>query len=362
MPNTVQNKKRYLDERGLSLFWEKIQGYVNTADGTKISEVLPGNGIEVTGDREKTVAVKVNNAGNVKFTADTNGLKADVDIPVKGVAANDNFLSLTDKLISADVTLGYDQATKQIRLYGKDKTTAASFIDATDFVKDGILDKVELTANDKLVFTWNTDAGKNPTSTTIDLAKFIDTTEFNGENLKLTGLSTVETYDDPANNDSLNTAIAKLTFGVKKAMQDAVAGVTSFGDKTGAITVDTVGEGNGNVKFTMGADKMLKASVTGLGTAAYTESSAYANAEQGTKADTALQSLSTSGDGDYVTTTVGKEGTVGTIGVAVTIQDISTADASHMGVLEASNAKTYIDTQIDAATGPIPDNVINALF
>ena len=98
-----------------------------------------------------------------------------------------------------------------------------------------------------------------------------------------------------------------------------------------------------------------------LKSAAYTESSAYATAAQGALADSALQSLSKGTNGTYVTTTVGKEGTVGTVGVAVKIQDINTASADAKGVLEASNAKTYIDAQI-ASIDRIPDEAINKLF
>lgn len=360
----AETKKQYLDANGLRTFWGKIQNYVDKADEPKISEVLAGAGIEVT-DNKNTVAVKVNNAGgNVKFTANDNGLSANVDIPVTGVAENDDFLSLTDKLVGATINLVYVPSEKKIKLYGKDTSTPVSSIDTTDFVKDGILDSVVLNEQNQLVFTWNADSGKS--ATTIELSKFLDNVNFDGENLHLKALPTVTDYTAPKNNDSLDTAIANLAFGVAKAMQDAenaaVAGVTSFGGQTGALTVDTEGTGNGNVKFTMGADKKLTASVTGLGTAAYTESSAYATAAQGATADTALQSLSKGTDGDYVTTTVGGTGTAKTVGVAVKIQDINTASEALKGVLEASNAKTYIDTQIAEATEPIPDTVINALF
>ncbi len=62
-------------------------------------------------------------------------------------------------------------------------------------------------------------------------------------------------------------------------------------------------------------------------------------------ADTALQSISKGTDGTYVTTTVGEkgQGTTQTVGVAVTVQAMSTADASHMGLAEASDVKTYVD-------------------
>lgn len=370
MPETVQNKKQYLDEQGLRTFWGKIKGYVDAADAPKLDKVLAGNGIEVTD--KNTVAVKYNNAGgNVKFTADGNGLSANVTIPeatVTGVATNDKFLSLNDTLVGAAVSLVYDKGNKKIYLYGKDTSDASkavSTIDTSDFVKDGILDSVELQGNN-LVFTWNADSGKS--ATTIALGKFLDNVNFDGANLKLKALPTVTEYTTPANNDSLDTAIANLAFGVTKAMQDATAaaqaGVTSFGGQKGDLTVDTVGAGNGNVQFTMGADKKLKASVTGLKSAAYTESSAYATAAQGTKADTALQSLNKGDDGAYVTTTVGvKANNAQTVGVAVKIQAIKDASASSKGVLEAYDAKTYIDTQIDAATpGAIPESVINGLF
>ena len=162
-------KKQYLDAHGLSTFWGKIKGYV--------------------------------------------------DVPKISVAANDKFLSLTNNLVGATVTLRYDQATKQIGLYGKDTSTPVSTIDATDFVKDGILESVNLTGNN-LVFTWNADSGKS--ATTIALDKFLDNVNFDGANLKLTDLPPVTDYDAPKKGDSLNTAIANLAFGVAKAM-DATA-------------------------------------------------------------------------------------------------------------------------------------------
>ena len=155
-------KKQYLDSTGLSTFWGKIKGYV--------------------------------------------------DVPKISVAANDKFLSLDNKLVGATVTLRYDQATKQIGLYGKDATKPVSTIDATDFVKDGILKSVELTADNKLVFTWNTDAGKSPT--TIELGKFLDNVNFDGANLRLADLPAVTDYTAPQNGDSLDTAIANLAAGV----------------------------------------------------------------------------------------------------------------------------------------------------
>lgn len=79
---------------------------------------------------------------------------------VLGVAANDKILTLgADKLISAAVSMSYDEENKAIKLYGKDNTELGS-VDATPFIKDGMLDDVEYNPdNNTLTFTWNTEAG-----------------------------------------------------------------------------------------------------------------------------------------------------------------------------------------------------------
>lgn len=79
---------------------------------------------------------------------------------VLGVAASDKILTLgADKLISATVSMSYDEETKAIKLYGKDNTELGS-VDAIPFIKDGMLDNVEYNPdNNTLTFTWNTESG-----------------------------------------------------------------------------------------------------------------------------------------------------------------------------------------------------------
>lgn len=94
------------------------------------------------------------------------------DLPVTGIAADDKVLSLTDKLVSATVSLGYDEDNKAIKLYGKDNAELGS-VDATPFIKDGMLDNVEYNAeNNTLTFIWNTAAGK--TEDTVVLSDIIE--------------------------------------------------------------------------------------------------------------------------------------------------------------------------------------------
>ena len=93
------------------------------------------------------------------------------------------------------------------------------------------------------------------------------------------------TSTNPVQNKVINTALA------------GKVGSVATGSANGTISVD-------------GTDVAVK----GLGSAAYTNSNAYATAAQGTAAGTALQSLSKT-DGTYVKLTVGKSGTAGSITV-----------------------------------------------
>lgn len=96
-----------------------------------------------------------------------------IEVPVLGVAADDKVLTLgADKLISATVSMSYDEDAKAIKLYGKDNAELGS-VDATPFIKDGMLHDVAYDADtNTLTFTWNTDAGT--TSDTVVLSDIIE--------------------------------------------------------------------------------------------------------------------------------------------------------------------------------------------
>ena len=153
----------------LSAVKAKADSAVQTVEGT--------NTVNATTEANKvTLSLVTSNNGNVKFSQGTDGLSANVVIPaatVTGVKAEDKVLSLTDTLVSATVSLGYGDAAsealggkKTIKLLGKNDTLISE-IDASEFIKDGMLDTVELvknpvgqTAGTYLKLTWNTDSGK----------------------------------------------------------------------------------------------------------------------------------------------------------------------------------------------------------
>lgn len=427
-----------------------------TAD-SKIASVTGDATVKAeTSNHAVTLSLATSDKGNVKFTKDTDGLSANVTIPaatVTGVAANDKVLSLTDKLVSATIGLDYGDATtealknkKAIKLVGKEGVVISE-IDASAFIKDGMIQSVTFDTKTKNVtITFNTDAGREAID--VDLSTLVDTYKA-GAGLSLaqdgtfsvntTTIATVEKANELANAaeqaakthaNELKGAIDAYTVNGKKLSESpivldgsmiavggtgahktanldttvediydkisdaAAGGVLSFGGQSGDITLATAGTENGDVNLTM-TGKALSASIVGLGSAAFTESSAYdtkgaaaavlgkstdkstektvygaialanekatpslvdekitaagtkyATAAQGTKADNALQSVSASGD-DYITASAGaKAGNSQTITVSTNVQAVSSASASAKGLAEASDVKNYVDNHV----------------
>lgn len=162
-----------------------------------------------------------------------------------------------------------------------------------------------------------------------------------GNNVSLSSsYATAGTYSAPVIGDKLDVAIGKLAKGIADASAN---GVISFGGQTGAITVDTTTTTNGAVKFAM-SGKNLTGTVNGLKSAAYTESSAYATATQGTKADSALQQSSiTSGSANGTIAVSGSDVAVKGLGSAA-YTEADAYDTKGSATLAETNAKAYADT------------------
>lgn len=427
-----------------------------TAD-SKVASVTGDTTVkaETSVDHAVTLSLATSDKGNVKFTQDADGLSANVTIPaatVTGVAADDKVLSLTDKLVSATIGLDYGDAAmealankKAIKLVGKEGVVISE-IDASAFIKDGMIQSVAFDAKTKHVtITFNTDAGREAID--VDLSTLVDTYKA-GTGLSLandgtfsvntTTIATVEKATELANaaeqaakthanglkenidaytvngktiseNPVLDGSMiavggtgAHKTANLDTTVEDiygkisdaAAGGVLSFGGQSGDITLATAGTNSGDVNLKM-TGKALSASIVGLGSAAFTESSAYdahgaaaavlgkstdaftektvygaialanekatpglvdekitaagtkyATAAQGTKADNALQSVSASGD-DYITASAGaKAGNSQTITVSTKVQAVSSASASAKGLAEASDVKNYVDNHV----------------
>ena len=135
------------------------------------------------------------------------------------------------------------------------------------------------------------------------------------------------------------------------AKADTALQTISKGTDGNYITT-TVTAKDANNQQTVGASLKIQdiatADNTHKGLAEASNVKAYAaTAAQGTKADAALQTISKGTDGDYITTTVTpKNSNAQTVAASLKIQDITSTDNDHRGLLEALNTRNYIDAQI----------------
>lgn len=89
---------------------------------------------------------------------------------VQGIVEGDKILSMSEKLVSATLDLKY--ADKKIQLLGIENAVIAE-IDATDFIKDSVLDNVEIVTEDDvkyIEFTWAVNEGETAKTDRIPVA------------------------------------------------------------------------------------------------------------------------------------------------------------------------------------------------
>lgn len=125
-------------------------------------------GIEIGGTAQApTVGIKLDpTQGNVTLSLGANGLKAEDTTALRDVTGQ-NFIKKNGTNVEGHLNLTYNTETKKINLEGFDSSIIAS-IDATAFIKDGMINTVELVTDPEshdpgtyLVITFNTDAGKD---------------------------------------------------------------------------------------------------------------------------------------------------------------------------------------------------------
>ena len=272
-------QKKYLDLEGLKSLVKLIK-----------ANFAPKKGVGAITVDDNGVALKIaETQGNVTLAQSAAGLTANVAIPdakVTGVKADDKVLSLTDKKLSATLGLSYDSENKKIKLTGINKAEIAS-IDATDFIKDGMLKSASFTGADgesgqhknciKLIF--NSDGPADPIY--IDVSSLVDTyTAKAGSGLTL--------------NDH--------EFGIDTSVIATAESVTNVSNDVSNLS------------------------------------------------KTAVQSASAAAESNYVKATVLKNGTALTVGATATIQPMATASAEtsapKKGLAEASDVKTYVDKEV----------------
>lgn len=192
-------------------------------------------GIEIGGTNQTpTVGIKLDpTQGNVTLSLGANGLKAEDTTALRDVTGQ-NFIKKNGTNVEGHLNLTYNTETKKINLEGFDSSIIAS-IDATAFIKDGMINTVELVTDPEshdpgtyLVITFNTDAGKD--AIYLDVTGLIDV--YQGTNgVKVTGKdihliidATSEPYLSLSDNGiKIEGISAKISEVVEQAIIEAFA-------------------------------------------------------------------------------------------------------------------------------------------
>lgn len=216
--------------------WKRIDGGGVEAG---VASVTSGSGaIEVGGTaNDPTISLKLDGKGGIiNLSQGEDGLKADIGMTPEEVepliVTGDKVLTVGRHStgtyqgrygISTQLGLTYDSGTKKIKLTGVGGATVAE-VDATDFIKDGMVQSVELEGNN-LVFTFNTDAGKDVV--TVDLSKFIDVYTA-GNGIAISGKAISAKVDTASENYlTVGTSGIKLS-GIDAAIEAAITEALSW--------------------------------------------------------------------------------------------------------------------------------------
>lgn len=143
-----------------------VQGTDNVLFPDNATLTYPYNSIVVVTDESDMVTFHSASNNDVLFSGIIGKIEIGGEIVTKqNINTKFDAIANQESGGGGDVTglfadASYDSQTKHINFYDKDNTLVA-YVDATDFIKDGMVSNVEI-LNGNLVITFNTDAGKEP--------------------------------------------------------------------------------------------------------------------------------------------------------------------------------------------------------
>ena len=234
----------------------KKEGYIEftQAEKTKLAGIAEGAQVNVI---EKVVFNGQEVVADAQTKTITLNTPADI---VRGLADGEKFLSLDEATgkLGATVGLTYytdttgDVPVYEIRLTGKNGEVIST-VDAKSFVKDGMLDKVQLVVNPAnqatgtyLVFTWNTEAGISdpmyvPVTDLVDVYSKGDGIEIDSNNVIKAKVKADDAYLEVTTEGIASKGIDNAILVAKNAVigtaDDAETAVTIYGVKKYAANI-----------------------------------------------------------------------------------------------------------------------------
>ena len=305
-------------------------------------------------DKAKIDKLVVNPDGTIGGTIEKAGTaeKVEHSITVLGesfngsaaveITADEIYNAISDKDKDEKFTISYVKADKKIYLNGSAGTNSS--IDTDDFIKDGMIESVEIVGEGDaqvLRITWNTDAGKEQSVTDLPLAGLVDI--YTGGT---TGDITVSVSSDKVITavltDAIKTELAKARTFVAGAVLDVEDkdGVITYSHEAIAAPTGTAGSG--------------RTYLTGVSTDGHGHITGYTTA---TESDQTIPEYTISGDDivndgpDMLVSTVHlkKDGdNAGSVSYHLRVKDASTYSAENPLVTQGYvDAKTHNIEDLD---------------
>ena len=243
-----------------------------------------------------------------------------VTITESDIASAQALSGVDGRVAAIEAVMGGDDADKAIN-------KVSEIITFLNGIEEGTIAKDTFDA-----VTAHGTAITNLQNNTVNGKKISENPVLAGSDVLLTGY-TEQTASALTAADSINVALGKLEARVDAA---AAGGVQSVGGKAGSITLDTDATGEGNVKFAISEAGEISATVN-IG----------ATAAQGALADSAVQTV-VSGSANGTIAVDGTDVAVTGLGSAA-FTEASAYDAAGAAETAESNAKGYADSVVDTA-------------
>lgn len=226
-------------------------GYITSADlPTKTSDLTNDSGFITASSIPTKTSDLTNDSGYITAQNIPSIPSKTSDLTNDSGFITDSNSAITNKALASEAVYSgtYDSNSKKILLKNKANTTLAE-IDATAFIKDGMVSQVEV-SNGNLVITFNTDAGKNPISVPIsdifDANNYYTKTEANSTFLtshqSLSNYVTLSTDQDITGNKdffgslSSNSDVGSSSSGITRDRVILKNGTSIFSHAEGGDT------------------------------------------------------------------------------------------------------------------------------
>lgn len=322
----VSNDNKFLSLTGLNKLWEKI----NNKFATKAVATTSADGL-----MSKTDKSNLNTLVNLKPAEAGAQVNKIEGVAIAGVGETSGTpTEMSNKIAVIRVTTDINTVTD-----AGDPLAIAGAKAVKDYVDDKVNNKNVTASGDEYVSATAT-GNKVTVSATTSLKSAINNA--NSAVQGATGDTYITATKSASNIITLSTnvgtsgSVLTTASTVDSKINAAVDNVTNAWKAGATATYTAAKEYTDNKLTSYGLTKAL-------GTAAFTNSTAYATAAQGSKADTAVQTVS---EGTYIN--VGVSGTTRTISAKT--QNVSSASTSAKGLAEAYDVKTYVDTKIQDVT------------